>query len=82
VYSRTLDGEVLTIRASGWIYESLFVLYDDESGSLWYELPGTAVLRCIAGEHYGKELPQLESSYIEWDDWFSMHPTTKVLPSR
>ena len=30
MYSRELDGTVLTLAASGWTYQSTFVLYDRE----------------------------------------------------
>ena len=41
VYSRELDGNVITLAASGWTYGenarvSVFVLYDKETESLWY----------------------------------------------
>jgi hypothetical protein len=41
VYSRQIDGEVLTLAASGWTYgpdisQSTFVLVDKETESLWF----------------------------------------------
>lgn len=41
VYSREIDGEVLTLAASGWTYgqnasRSTFVLADKETRSLWF----------------------------------------------
>jgi hypothetical protein len=36
VYSRQIDGRNLTLVPSGWTYDNTFVLYDRETGSLWY----------------------------------------------
>ena len=41
VYSRQIDGNTLTLAASGWTYgqnasHSTFVLMDVETGSLWF----------------------------------------------
>jgi hypothetical protein len=35
VYSREIDGKTLTLSASGWTYDRLFVLYDYETESIW-----------------------------------------------
>lgn len=40
MYSREIDGQVLTLAASGWLYggsknTSIFVLYDYETWSIW-----------------------------------------------
>jgi len=82
VYSRKLDGRTLTIAASGWTYDLLFVLYDKETESLWYELPGTGKLTCIAGYYQGRTLPEVPSQYIAWNEWYRQHPDTKILPTR
>ena len=49
VYSREIQGEVLTLSASGWTYNNTFVLYDYETESLWYHMPGESGLTCISG---------------------------------
>jgi hypothetical protein len=81
-----LDGEVLTIAASGWTYDegeyNLFVLQDYETGSLWYHLAGTKALTCIAGPHEGRTLAELGSAYQPWNRWKRSHPNTLVLPTR
>jgi hypothetical protein len=86
VYSRSLDGAVLTIAASGWTYNegayNLFVLRDYETGSLWYQIAGTDELTCIAGELEGKTLPELASSYTPWNQWKGDYAETLVLPTR
>ena len=69
MYSRSIDGEVLTIAASGWTYDRLFVLYDKETESIWYHLPDTNALTCVAGHYAGRILPELPSEYIAWNKW-------------
>ena len=39
MYSREIDGKVLTLAFSGWTYNNLFILYDYETESMWYEPP-------------------------------------------
>ncbi len=82
MYSRSIDGRVLTIAASGWTYDRLFVLRDRETGSLWYELPHTGRLTCIAGHYEGRTLPELPTAYEPWSQWYRDHPHTKILPTR
>jgi len=79
VYSREIDGDVLTISSSGWTYDRLFVLYDYETESIWYHLPDTNALTCIAGKYEGRELPELISVVKPWNHWRSSHPNTKIL---
>jgi len=81
VYSRTVDGEVLTLGASGWTYDRLFVLYDYETESLWYHLPGTNALACVSGPYEGRELPELVSVVEPWNRWKLSFPNTKILQS-
>jgi len=82
VYSREIDGQLLTISASGWTYDRLFVLYDYETESIWYHLPGTSALTCVAGHYEGRELPETVSTFEPWNEWKSAYPDTKVLKSK
>lgn len=51
-------------------------MYDRETGSLWSHLTG----RCIWGAFEGEQLEMVSSvPKIKWQDWKSLHPTTKVL---
>jgi hypothetical protein len=79
VYSRSIDGNVLTLSASGWTYDRLFVLYDYETESMWYDLPDTQGLTCIAGAYEGRVLPELPSAYVAWSEWKQEKPKSKVL---
>ena len=77
MYSRTLDGRVLTLAPSGWTYENTFVLYDKETGSLWYREEGG--LRGISGQHFNQFLPTLKSEDTKWREWVNKHPDSKIM---
>ena len=56
MYSRELDGKTLTLAPSGWTYgarerRSIFVLYDRETGSLWFPFGDGKGLTGISGPH-------------------------------
>jgi hypothetical protein len=77
VYSRTIDGRTLTIVPSGWTYKDTFVLYDRETGTLWY--PYRKGLKGIQGEYFDRWLEKLPSEDTQWRKWKSKHPISKVL---
>jgi hypothetical protein len=79
VYSREIDGKTLTLSASGWTYDRLFVLYDYETESIWYHLPNTNALTCVAGPYEGRTLPEVASAYQVWAKWKAAYPETKYL---
>jgi hypothetical protein len=77
VYSRQIDGRSLTIAPSGWTYADTFVLYDRETGSIWY--PYENELRAIQGPYFGRRLPMLPSEDTSWRLWSKNHPDSKLL---
>ena len=79
MYSRRLADSVLTLSASGWTYNETFVLYDYETESLWYHMPGTDGLTCISGPHADKKLSEFSSKQTRWNDWLIDNPTSKFL---
>ena len=79
MYSREIDGKVLTLSASGWTYRSTFVLFDYETESLWYHLAGDTGLTCISGFYADRKLPEFESTHTRWRDWKAAHPETLFL---
>ena len=79
MYSREIDGRILTLSASGWTYHITFVLYDYETESLWYHMPGENGLTCISGEYADEHLPEFESVQIRWGDWLELNPDTQLL---
>jgi hypothetical protein len=79
VYSREIDDQVLTLAASGWTFKRTFVLYDHETESLWYHLPGTNGLTCVNGFYVDRFLPELTSTRIRWNKWVEQRPNSKFL---
>ena len=75
VYSRELDGEVLLFGNTSALYQSDMIMYDHQTGSYWFQVPGEA----IVGPLTGKRLTLLPSVTILWSDWKALHPDTKVL---
>lgn len=79
MYSREIDGQVLTLSASGWTYDLTFVLFDFETESMWYHLEGEDGLTCISGEFADRKLPEFQSTVTRWKTWKAMHEDSKFL---
>jgi hypothetical protein len=77
VYSREIDGKVLTLAPSGWTYKRTFVLYDKETGTLWY--PYKEGLMGIQGVYFQRWLPKISSADTTWRDWERKYPSTKIM---
>jgi hypothetical protein len=77
VYSREIDGRTLTLAPSGWTYKRTFVLYDRETGTLWY--PFKKGLKGIQGVYFERWLPKLASQDIRWGAWQKAHPQSRIL---
>jgi len=77
VYSREIDGKVLTLAPSGWTYKRTFVLYDRETGTLWY--PHKGGLMGIQGKYFKRSLPMLESEDTKFHKWVKENPSTKLM---
>ena len=82
MYSREIDGVVLTLSASGWTYQNTFVLFDYETESMWYHLPGDTGMTGISGFYKDRRLEELESVHTRWEDWFNEHPNSGYLEKR
>ena len=79
VYSREINDKVLTLSASGWTYQSIFILYDYETGSLWYPISAWNGLTCINGEFANQSLHEIPSKVVEWNTCKAENPHTKFL---
>ncbi len=77
VYSREIDGTVLTLTPSGWTYKRTFVLVDRETGTLWY--PEKGGLMGIQGVHFKRRLPQVKSKDTHWSTWVEANPSTRLM---
>jgi len=76
VYSRTIDGQTLTLAPSGWTYKNTFVLYDRETGTLWY--PYKKGLMGIQGL-FKKWLPKIASKDTRWKKWHKEYPDSLIV---
>ena len=79
MYSREIDGQVLTLSASGWTYDNTFVLYDYETESIWYHMPSTDGLTCISGRYADRKLPEFTSTFTRWSKWVEENEDSKIL---
>lgn len=77
MYSREIDGRRLTIAPSGWTYRSTFVLYDKETGSLWY--PDKNGLMGIQGIYFKRQLEKRPFEDTIWQKWSHKFPKTQIL---
>lgn len=76
-YSREIEGRTLTLTPSGWTYKRTFVLYDRETGTLWY--PYEKGLMGIQGTYFKKWLPKIPSTDTEWEAWREEYPNTRLM---
>jgi len=83
VYTRVIEDSVLTLSASGWTYNNVFVLYDYETESMWYPMTDendfTTPLVCVSGVYADKMLSEILSQKANWSAWKSTHPGTKYM---
>ena len=79
MYSREIDGENLTFASVGILYEDTFVLFDEETESLWYHLEGDAAMTAISGKYAGMRTAELPAAYTTWNVWRKLHPDTGYL---
>ena len=79
MYSREIDGQILTLSASGWTYQNLFVIFDYQTETMWYDLATTTGLTSISGPFQDRVLQELDSTYGSWQTWKRAHPDTKYL---
>jgi len=75
LFSRVLDGKVLSFGNTGSLYESTLLMYDRETESFWGQVGG----RAIEGKLKGKRLEMLPSTTTRWKDWINLYPDTLVL---
>ena len=79
MYSRVIYNKTLTLSASGWTYNNTFVLYDYETESLWYHLPGQDGLTCISGQYADRKLEEFQSTKARWNLWKAENPNSKFM---
>lgn len=75
VYDRTVDGQELSFRASGYLLHDNLVLIDHPTETLWSQLLGQG----IKGALRGSTLHTFPSTVTTWRIWRESYPETKVL---
>ena len=75
VYSRRVDGRVLTFEDAGTAEESAQrILQDKETGTLWNSWLGVAT----DGELAGTRLERIPATSVFWFGWSDFHPETRI----
>ncbi len=75
VFDRRLDARVLDFGTTGNLRNSDLVMYDRQTETWWQQFGG----RALVGELAGKELEQVPSRIVAWEDFEREHPDGKVL---
>ena len=75
VHRREIDGEEIVLGNQGDLWKNALTLYDHDTGSIWSQPTGEAILGPLAGAR----LELLPSSLAMWGDWKSAHPNTFAL---
>ncbi len=75
VHRRSLDGETLTFGNQGHLWQNAMTWYDHDTGSIWSQPLGEAIL----GPRKGERLELLPSTLTTWDAWKRQHPDTVAL---
>jgi hypothetical protein len=74
VYSRDVNGQILTFGISGMMWDFSGVLYDQETQSLWSQILGQAKRGLLRG----KSLTLIPSVLTDWRTWALHHPESTV----
>ena len=75
VFSRELNGRVLTFGNTSALYQSDLVMYDHQTGSYWFQVAGEAVV----GPLSTARLDLLPSTTVRWGEWRRLYPETHLL---
>lgn len=78
-----MNGQTLTFAASGWTWHDIFILWDMETGSLWFpglSFPGGSdFLVCIAGPLQDQKVFAVDEYYRgSWKSWLQAKPNSKI----
>jgi hypothetical protein len=76
VFDRRVGKDTLTFVPSGWLSDSESLLLD-EARNLWSSLLGKAITG--PPSQAGHTLTRIPYEVMRWEDWQSLHPTTRVL---
>lgn len=75
VHRREVDGEPIALGNQGALFGNALTMWDHDTGSVWSQISGEALLGPLAG----MRLELLPSTLTEWGTWQREHPTTRAL---
>ncbi len=75
VHRREVDGREIVLGNHGALWGNAMTWFDHETGSVWSQPIGEAIL----GPLKGTTLELLPSTLTRWDDWQEAHPETLAL---
>lgn len=75
VHRRQIEGRELVLGNQGALWGNAMTWWDTETGSVWSQPLGEAILGSLSGER----LELLPSSLSTWADWRDTHPDTLAL---
>ncbi|MEE8331236.1 MAG: DUF3179 domain-containing protein [Acidimicrobiia bacterium] len=75
VFDRRLGDQVLTFGNTSALYDSDLVMFDRQTGTYWWQVPGRGIVGTLSGE----ELTALPSVTTTWAVWKTTYPDTVVL---
>jgi hypothetical protein len=75
VHDRRIKGTARIFGNQGWLYMRAMTWWDHETGSIWSQPIGAA----LVGPLRGTKLQQLPAALVPWASWRAEHPSTLVL---
>jgi hypothetical protein len=78
VHRREIDGEEIIFGNQGALWGNAMTWWDHETGSVWSQPIGEAIL----GPRKGQKVELLASSLTRWGPWREEHPQTLALDAR
>jgi len=75
VHRRSIDGTTILLGNQGALWGNAMTWWDHETGSLWSQPMGEAIL----GPLRGTKLKLMPSTLTTWEAWKSAHPGTVAL---
>lgn len=74
-HKRIVDGEEVVFGNQGHLWQNAMTWYDHDTGSIWSQPLGEAIL----GPLEGTELELIPSTLTSWESWLEAHPESLAL---
>ncbi len=75
VHRREIDGRAVVLGNQGDLWGNAMTWFDHETGSVWSQPLGEAILGPLAGQRFDL----LPSTVLDWGEWKALHPETVAL---